>query len=187
MLQARQGEGESTPDDILAMVKAQAAPSHRCAIPSRIPFQAPHVHPSQVGPVQHNAAASTSLFRQVWPADHLCCKIGNWPAQKILGATGGCLCRLILFLQQSSVEWASSLWMHVVQELDPEFKRTVEPLSCACTVIWAHTVESSLSPGSYNLVGKKDRARMHVWHGRVACVRACSRQSTMTRHWVILP
>ena len=33
--------------------------------------------------------------------------------------------RLILFLQQSSVEWASSLWMHVVQELDPEFKRTV--------------------------------------------------------------
>ena len=32
--------------------------------------------------------------------------------------------RLILFLQQSSVEWASSLWMHVVQELDPEFKRT---------------------------------------------------------------
>jgi hypothetical protein len=32
---------------------------------------------------------------------------------------------LILFLQQSSVEWASSLWMHVVQELDPDFKRTV--------------------------------------------------------------
>ncbi|CAL5218690.1 g399 [Coccomyxa viridis] len=61
ILKARQGEGESTPDDILAMVKAQAAPSHR----------------------------------------------------------------LILFLQQSSVEWASSLWMHVVQELDPEFKRTV--------------------------------------------------------------
>ena len=45
------------------------------------------------------------------------------------------LCRLILFLQQSSVEWASSLWMHVVQELDPEFKRTVEPLSCACTAV----------------------------------------------------
>ena len=33
--------------------------------------------------------------------------------------------RLILFLQQSSVEWASCLWMHVVQELDPEFQRTV--------------------------------------------------------------
>lgn len=33
--------------------------------------------------------------------------------------------RLILFLQQSSVEWASSLWMHVVQELDPHFERTV--------------------------------------------------------------
>ena len=28
-LQARQGEGESTPDDILEMVKAQAAPPHR--------------------------------------------------------------------------------------------------------------------------------------------------------------
>ena len=37
----------------------------------------------------------------------------------------GWLRRLILFLQQSSVEWASSLWMHVVQELDPEVKRTV--------------------------------------------------------------
>jgi len=33
--------------------------------------------------------------------------------------------RLILFLQQSSVEWASSLWMHVVQELDPQYQRTV--------------------------------------------------------------
>ena len=39
------------------------------------------------------------------------------------------MCRLILFLQQSSVEWASSLWMHVVQELDPEFKRTACTLS----------------------------------------------------------
>ena len=34
-------------------------------------------------------------------------------------------CRLILFLQQSSVEWCSSLWMHVVQEVDPNFQRTV--------------------------------------------------------------
>jgi hypothetical protein len=33
--------------------------------------------------------------------------------------------RLILFLQQSSVEWASSLWMHVIQEVDPTFSRTV--------------------------------------------------------------
>lgn len=33
--------------------------------------------------------------------------------------------RLVLFLQQSSVEWASSLWLHVVQEVDPTFSRTV--------------------------------------------------------------
>ncbi|GFH29330.1 dynamin-related protein 5A [Haematococcus lacustris] len=33
--------------------------------------------------------------------------------------------RLILFLQQSSVEWASSLWLNVVQEVDPGFQRTV--------------------------------------------------------------
>jgi hypothetical protein len=33
--------------------------------------------------------------------------------------------RLILFLQQSSVEWASSLWLKVVQEVDPTFQRTV--------------------------------------------------------------
>ncbi|KAK9915687.1 hypothetical protein WJX75_002660 [Coccomyxa subellipsoidea] len=61
ILKARQGEGDSTPNDILEMVKAQAAPPNR----------------------------------------------------------------LILFLQQSSVEWCSSLWMHVVQELDPHFQRTI--------------------------------------------------------------
>lgn len=33
--------------------------------------------------------------------------------------------RLVLFLQQSSVEWASSLWLHVIQEVDPSFSRTV--------------------------------------------------------------
>eukprot|EP00210_Caulerpa_lentillifera_P005392 g5154.t1 len=33
--------------------------------------------------------------------------------------------RLILFLQQSSVEWASSLWMHIIQEVDPQLQRTV--------------------------------------------------------------
>ena len=61
ILKARQGEAESTPDDILAMVKEQCAPRHR----------------------------------------------------------------LILFLQQSSVEWCSSLWMHALQTVDPGFTRTV--------------------------------------------------------------
>lgn len=61
ILKARNGEADSTPDDIMRMVRQQAAPSHR----------------------------------------------------------------LILFLQQSSVEWASSLWLHVVQEVDPTFSRTV--------------------------------------------------------------
>ncbi len=62
-VQAKNGEADRTPEDILAMVKAQAAPAHR----------------------------------------------------------------LILFLQQSSVEWASSLWLNVVQEVDPTFQRTVRP------------------------------------------------------------
>ncbi|PSC67591.1 dynamin-related GTPase [Micractinium conductrix] len=61
ILKARKGEADSTPDDILAMVKAQCAPQHR----------------------------------------------------------------LILFLQQSSVEWCSSLWMHILQEVDPHYQRTV--------------------------------------------------------------
>ncbi|GBF90887.1 hypothetical protein Rsub_03742 [Raphidocelis subcapitata] len=61
ILKARNGEPDSTPDDIMRMVRQQAAPSHR----------------------------------------------------------------LILFLQQSSVEWASSLWLHVVQEVDPTFSRTI--------------------------------------------------------------
>ena len=61
ILKARQGEPESTPDDILAMVKELAAPPNR----------------------------------------------------------------IILFLQQSSVEWCSSLWLHVVQQVDPTLQRTL--------------------------------------------------------------
>lgn len=41
------------------------------------------------------------------------------------GLSSGNTCRLILFLQQSSVEWCSSLWMHIIQEVDPNFHRTV--------------------------------------------------------------
>ena len=52
--------------------------------------------------------------------------VGGFPLGQV-----ACLRRLILFLQQSSVEWASSLWMHVVQELDPDFKRTVRLSLCS--------------------------------------------------------
>jgi hypothetical protein len=67
LLQVRNGEPDSTPDEIMRMVRQQAAPSHR----------------------------------------------------------------LILFLQQSSVEWASSLWLHVVQEVDPTFRWDCAPLALA--------------------------------------------------------
>jgi hypothetical protein len=43
--------------------------------------------------------------------------------------------RLILFLQQSSVEWASSLWLNVVQEVDPTFQRTVSFCVCVCVCV----------------------------------------------------
>ncbi|TMW82626.1 hypothetical protein EJD97_005502 [Solanum chilense] len=33
--------------------------------------------------------------------------------------------RIILFLQQSSVEWCSSLWLDTIREIDPSFRRTV--------------------------------------------------------------
>ncbi|XAR68326.1 Dynamin GTPase [Bertholletia excelsa] len=33
--------------------------------------------------------------------------------------------RILLFLQQSSVEWCSSLWLDAVREIDPAFRRTV--------------------------------------------------------------
>ena len=49
-----------------------------------------------------------------------------WPASRC-AQSGLCALarRLILFLQQSSVEWASSLWLNVLQEVDPGFTRTV--------------------------------------------------------------
>ncbi|XP_057790233.1 dynamin-related protein 5A-like isoform X2 [Salvia miltiorrhiza] len=37
--------------------------------------------------------------------------------------------RILLFLQQSSVEWCSSLWLDAIRELDPTFKRTIVVVS----------------------------------------------------------
>lgn len=37
--------------------------------------------------------------------------------------------RLLLFLQQSSVEWCSSLWLDAIREIDPNFKRTLIAIS----------------------------------------------------------
>ncbi|KAI3466105.1 hypothetical protein Pfo_022768 [Paulownia fortunei] len=61
VLKAKKGEPESTPEEILSMVKSLASPPHR----------------------------------------------------------------ILLFLQQSSVEWCSSLWLDAVREIDPAFRRTV--------------------------------------------------------------
>ncbi|URD90801.1 DYNc [Musa troglodytarum] len=61
VLKAKKGEPESTPTEILSMVKSLASPPHR----------------------------------------------------------------LLLFLQQSSVEWCSSLWLDAIREIDPTFKRTI--------------------------------------------------------------
>lgn len=33
--------------------------------------------------------------------------------------------RVLLFLQQSSVEWCSSLWLDAIRDIDPSFKRTI--------------------------------------------------------------
>ncbi|KAI5420408.1 dynamin-related protein 5A [Lathyrus oleraceus] len=33
--------------------------------------------------------------------------------------------RILLFLQQSSVEWCSSLWLDSIREIDPSFRRTI--------------------------------------------------------------
>ena len=60
-IQAKKGEPNNTPDEILSMVKSLASPPHR----------------------------------------------------------------IILFLQQSSVEWCSSLWLDAIRDIDPTFKRTI--------------------------------------------------------------
>ncbi|CAI9303738.1 unnamed protein product [Lactuca saligna] len=61
VLKAKKGEPESTPEEILSMVKSLATPPHR----------------------------------------------------------------ILVFLQQSSVEWCSSLWLDSIREIDPTFRRTV--------------------------------------------------------------
>ncbi|XP_023523453.1 dynamin-related protein 5A [Cucurbita pepo subsp. pepo] len=37
--------------------------------------------------------------------------------------------RILLFLQQSSVEWCSSLWLDSIREIDPAFRRTIVVVS----------------------------------------------------------
>lgn len=37
--------------------------------------------------------------------------------------------RLLLFLQQSSVEWCSSFWLDVVKSIDPTLQRTIVVVS----------------------------------------------------------
>ncbi|CAK9138239.1 unnamed protein product [Ilex paraguariensis] len=37
--------------------------------------------------------------------------------------------RILLFLQQSSVEWCSSLWLDTIREIDPTFRRTIVVVS----------------------------------------------------------
>ncbi|KAL8223686.1 hypothetical protein R6Q57_019161 [Mikania cordata] len=61
VLKAKKGEPETTPEEILSMVKSLAAPPHR----------------------------------------------------------------ILVFLQQSSVEWCSSLWLDTIREIDPTFRRTL--------------------------------------------------------------
>nr|XP_043626693.1 dynamin-related protein 5A-like [Erigeron canadensis] len=61
VLKAKKGEPESTPEEILSMVKSLASPPHR----------------------------------------------------------------ILVFLQQSSVEWCSSLWLDAIRDIDPTFRRTL--------------------------------------------------------------
>ncbi|KAD2394462.1 hypothetical protein E3N88_41439 [Mikania micrantha] len=61
VLKAKKGEPETTPEEILAMVKSLANPPHR----------------------------------------------------------------ILVFLQQSSVEWCSSLWLDAIRDIDPTFRRTI--------------------------------------------------------------
>ncbi|KAK9048763.1 hypothetical protein SSX86_032270 [Deinandra increscens subsp. villosa] len=61
VLKAKKGEPESTPEEILSMVKSLAGPPHR----------------------------------------------------------------ILVFLQQSSVEWCSSLWLDTIRDIDPTFRRTL--------------------------------------------------------------
>lgn len=63
--QAKKGEPENTPDEILSMVKSLGSPPHR----------------------------------------------------------------ILLFLQQSSVEWCSSLWLDAIRDIDPAFRRTMVVVS----------------------------------------------------------
>jgi len=59
--------------------------------------------------------------------------------------------RLLLFLQQSSVEWCSSLWLDVVKSIDPTLQRSIVVVSKfdnrlkVCVVLPLHGELSSVN------------------------------------------
>ena len=103
----------------MEMVKAQAAPPQRHAALLRSMSHRHswnNLHSSSAAPLQgHRQCGMMSMRHGQLEAS---CSAGDGS-----GCAALCLsrpaCRLILFLQQSSVEWCSSLWLHVVQAVDP--------------------------------------------------------------------
>lgn len=91
-MQAKKGEPDNTPDEILSMVKSLASPPHR----------------------------------------------------------------ILLFLQQSSVEWCSSLWLDVLREIDPTFRRTVIVVSKFDNRLKVLTQPSFLGPACIKCTGKNN-------------------------------
>lgn len=57
--------------------------------------------------------------------------------------------RLLLFLQQSSVEWCSSLWLDVVKSIDPTLQRTIVMVSKFDNRLKVHLVFPSQGKVSY--------------------------------------
>lgn len=60
--------------------------------------------------------------------------------------------RILLFLQQSSVEWCSSLWLDVLREIDPTFRRTVIVVSKFDNRLKVLTQPTFLGPDCIKLV-----------------------------------
>lgn len=131
-IQARAGEPEGTPEDIMEMVKREISPPHRYnSFVLSIAFGNKHADKLLPEGLQSLSPMHAVVDLQVLPE----CPSGISVSVAMTGLQQhrsmltdiavNLPCRLILFLQQASVEWCSSLWMHVVQDVDPHCQRTV--------------------------------------------------------------
>lgn len=85
--------------------------------------------------------------------------------------------RILLFLQQSSVEWCSSLWLDAIRDIDPTFRRTIIVVSkfdnrMKVQIFLSSTIAITIVTFSFHnlIVTKKNECRNLMIDGKLIAI-----------------